>query len=147
MGVMTGKYPSIATHHAAVASSKVDSIVPLLGTPFDGLKAQIYGDERTEIIRDLSDVAVGDVAYAGNSVGTVTAILTDGEGSPADNRIQVTFGGQVMQTPNASSIANRVVVYSFVDNDEAAATGESNVYAFNSISGEGVVFVRVLDAI
>lgn len=145
MSVMTGKYPSLVSHAAQVSSSTVDSIVPLMNTPFDAMIAQIYGDKRTELIKDRSLVEVGDLAFAGNCEGTVTAILTDGEVAPAVNRIQVTYRGQVVQNPADESIANRVVEYNIIDAVNADADGTNKTKNPNAISGEGVVFLRLLD--
>jgi len=144
MAASPPKFNSLTAHAAQVDNSLIGSIVPLLGTPFDGLKIQIYGDKRTEIVKNHADVIVGDLAYAGNIFGTVTAILNDGETVPANNRIQVTYLTPYMQTPNASSVSNRVVEYNFVDNDESDADGTSKTQNPNAMSGDGVIFIRVV---
>lgn len=143
MGAMSPKFASIATHHASVQQSLLATIIPLLGTPHDGLKANIYGDKNTQIIKP-SEVAVGDLAYSGGVCGTVTAILNDGEGSPTDNRIAVTWNTPYMQTPAATNVADRTVEYNFVDNDEA--DGNDILEDPVGIRGSGIVFVRNLNA-
>jgi len=137
MTAMSTKFNSLTAHAAGVKTSGVGSVVPLLNTPFDGNIAEWAGDERSQIIKDHADVLVGDIAYAGNNVGVVTQILT------AD-RIEVTFEDGAMQTPNASSVAKRVVEYTFVDGANADADGTNVVENPNAISGIGVVFVRVI---
>lgn len=143
MGAMSPKFNSLTVHAAQVQASMLASVIPLMNTPADGMNANIYGDVRTKVI-PFAEVAVGDKAYAGNIFGTVTAILNDGEDPAVNNRIQVTYETKFMQTPNADSVSDRIVEYSFIDNDEADADGTTKIENPNALSGLGVIFVRVL---
>lgn len=142
MGAMTSKAPSYATHSSEVDASRVPDILAFLGTPVgDALNAQILSNGRAKVIRTLSNVIEGDLAYSGNMVGIVTDIVEDSD--PAMVGIEVTFHTPYMQEANASSVSDKVVVFNIVDNEEGSNLGGEKTYFKDSMTGRQVAFLKV----
>lgn len=142
---MGPKFQDLEEQNEIIQSSGVTDIISLSGAPFDAFKAATYSDGRAQIINDLADVVVGDKAYSGNVEGTVTAILDDGGDPAVNNRIEVTYLTPYMQKPNATTVENRKVEYNILDNTNADADGTNKVVSPNELSGQGVVFFRIIE--
>tara|TARA_A100000172_G_C3044260_1_gene111825 strand:+ start:8459 stop:8887 length:429 start_codon:yes stop_codon:yes gene_type:complete len=142
---MGPKFSDLEAQNQEIQASGVADVIAMSNAPFDAFIAQTYSDYRAQIIKDRTEVVVGDKAYAGNVEGIVTAITDDGEVAPEDTIIEVTYRTPYMQSPNADSVENRVVEYNIIDNDDADSDGTNKVTAPNELSGDGVVFFRIIE--
>lgn len=144
MGAMSAKFQDLQALNAQIASGQTIAAIQFLGTPNgDGFRGADLSNGRFKIVDDIDDLAVGDLAYAGNQVGYVKEILDDGEASPVNNRVVVEYPTLFKQSAIDTSPTIREVTYNFATNDDAVATDpDEKLNIKEALLSLGVVFLK-----
>lgn len=141
MSAMTPKHADLKATHNAIDPLGVLASIQFLGNPIsDPYMANLVQDGKYKIITDPSQVIVGDLVQAGTYEGTVTAILTDGEVAPANNRIEITLKQRYPQQSGVDAPV-RKITYDFVTNDEGL-TDEKFLPNKLSLESASLMFLR-----
>ncbi len=100
--------------------------------------------ENQELIKEKSEISVGDYAYAGNAIGYVSAVNTSGEPAEVDN-VEVKFDSRYLPAGyTADELSNDDLTRTIrVVFESTESDGDNSTFnAVDALVGMEVVFIK-----